>query len=654
MTNFLPLFEKEQKIIFDLGNLISDVYTASFNVTITAAFFTASDSITPADLILPISSRRSAVNMPSVYTVPPDTASNSLTLPQNVKKAVFTISATGQSEEESETATFPTYGTLYGFSPFREVQLFIDGQLAGVAWPFPVIFTGGIVPGLWRPLVGIDAFDLKEDEIDITPWLPILCDGKAHDFTIRVSGLNDTGNGSATLSEITDNYWLVTGKVFLWLDTPGHITTGTVPARLTPSPSVSVSSSISKSPDGTNDTLLYSVTAQRSLSVQSVLQLSSGPHLATWHQALTYSNAGNFSDQGNIEINDQHTNGYDVSSSGYAKRYSYPLYVYSVSAAYKDNISYVANVNRGKDVKTIGEPVFPTGLEALTKANSLQVLPPYFWGAHLATTQNGSATYLANTTSSTSYSYGDTEQVFDFSGIQVSSTAGAHGFPSISSSHELFHRYVQAVNGTVSTDEETLVEESTHHGRPQPGNVCFFSPHVDSEYAAFSVISMIVQEGSGSTPYDVDPVRQGLQHRTAAIPLTDPRSPQRQALDIPLLIYTCTTTGTVSLAREQFRRAALHISQGRSILSSQPNLSTRMTPVPSDLLRFPPALHTGQGRTIRSPRDAKMGEAAWGCVAGSVTAPGRRQFDHSQGYLYRATYWFVEAIARMHRAKHLE
>lgn len=43
--------------------------------------------------------------------------------------------------------TFPQTGEFYGYSPFREVQLFIDGMLAGVAWPFPVIFTGGVVPG---------------------------------------------------------------------------------------------------------------------------------------------------------------------------------------------------------------------------------------------------------------------------------------------------------------------------------------------------------------------------------------------------------------------------------------------------------------------------------------------------------------------------
>lgn len=108
---------------------------------------------------------------------------------------------------------FPVYGQIPGYSPFREVQLFIDGSLAGVVWPFPVIFTGGVVPGFWRPIVGIDAFDLKEDEIDVTPWLPLLCDGRAHSFSIVVSGLNRTANGTNVLAETTDSYWLVTGKV---------------------------------------------------------------------------------------------------------------------------------------------------------------------------------------------------------------------------------------------------------------------------------------------------------------------------------------------------------------------------------------------------------------------------------------------------------
>lgn len=100
MTNFLPLFKQDQTLIFDLGNLISDVYTGAFNVTLTAAYFTSDDSIVPADLILPVSKRQGAEGQPSYFTVPSETASNDLTLPRNIKKAVFTVAATGQAEEE--------------------------------------------------------------------------------------------------------------------------------------------------------------------------------------------------------------------------------------------------------------------------------------------------------------------------------------------------------------------------------------------------------------------------------------------------------------------------------------------------------------------------------------------------------------------------
>lgn len=87
-------------MIFDLGNEIEGVLTGAYNVTLTAAFFTAEDSITPADKILPISPQLGSQDEASVFTVPPDTASSVWTLPRNVKKAVFTIAATGQIDEE--------------------------------------------------------------------------------------------------------------------------------------------------------------------------------------------------------------------------------------------------------------------------------------------------------------------------------------------------------------------------------------------------------------------------------------------------------------------------------------------------------------------------------------------------------------------------
>ena len=100
MTNYLSLFKENQKLIFDLGNLIDDVYTGAFNVTLTATFFTAKNTAKPADLILPVSKDQAAENMASVLDLSKDKAISSLTIPRNTKKAVFTIAATGQSNEE--------------------------------------------------------------------------------------------------------------------------------------------------------------------------------------------------------------------------------------------------------------------------------------------------------------------------------------------------------------------------------------------------------------------------------------------------------------------------------------------------------------------------------------------------------------------------
>ena len=270
---------------------------------------------------------------------------------------------------------------------------------------------------------------------------------------------------------MTDGYWLITGKVFLWLDAEGHVTTGDGPHKVTPAPKFQVTSTIEKSANGTNETLLYQVNAQRSLSFQSTLDLSYGKEIASWRQSLTYSNTGNYSGQGFLEINNQSTNGYDVSSSGYARQISYPLYAYSLESFIGDNISLVANVNRGKDVNTLGQPVFPTGLESFSAAEVVHPRYAQFEGASLSTTQNGEATYLANETAGTSFSFGTTEQDFLFSGIRVGVKGDPHSFPSINGSEELFHRHVLAVNSSVVEDEETLIDTPIghEHGRPSNG-----------------------------------------------------------------------------------------------------------------------------------------------------------------------------------------
>ena len=151
-----------------------------------------------ADLILPVSKMASGQNASSAFVVPGDEASSSHVVPPKTRRAIFSVAASGQAAEEfwyanvleSLRYTFnETTGELLGFSPFREIQLRIDGLLAGVVFPYPVIFTGGLAPGLWKPIVGIDTFDLREPEIDVSPFLPMLTDSKSHSFELSVHGL---------------------------------------------------------------------------------------------------------------------------------------------------------------------------------------------------------------------------------------------------------------------------------------------------------------------------------------------------------------------------------------------------------------------------------------------------------------------------------
>ncbi|KAK8177121.1 putative peptide-N4-(N-acetyl-beta-glucosaminyl)asparagine amidase A [Phyllosticta citrichinensis] len=374
MSAYVSLFKEPQKIIFDLGNLLSDVYTGSFNITLIASFYNDADAtFKPADAILPVSAAGSSTDSGSAFTLPADVATNTLTIPANVERAIFSIAACGQAEEEFWMSSVPnslvdTFGDvteLYGFWPFRELQLLIDGNLAGVAWPFPIVFTGGVVASFWRPLVGIDAFDLKEDQIDVTPWLGLLSDGAEHTFEIRVTGLNETGPNTAILSETVNSNWVVTGKLFLWCadSNSSGATTGTQPTVSAPSPSIRTWYDYGGlSANGTNSTLEFAVDVSRSLSVSATI--NGAPH--TWTQELHFSNYNNYSAAGTDQLTIQNTSIHDALSradaTAFSRQAAYPLttFVHYVSTA---ALTYLGgSIDRAKSLLVTGSSAFPLGL----------------------------------------------------------------------------------------------------------------------------------------------------------------------------------------------------------------------------------------------------------------------------------------------------
>ena len=81
-----------------------------------------------------------------------------------------------------------------GGGSYRQIEVYIDGQLAGLAYPFPVIYTGGINPLLWRPLTGIYSFNSPPYTFDLTPFAGVMNDMEEHTISINVVDNNAQGS----------------------------------------------------------------------------------------------------------------------------------------------------------------------------------------------------------------------------------------------------------------------------------------------------------------------------------------------------------------------------------------------------------------------------------------------------------------------------
>ncbi|KAF2966268.1 hypothetical protein GQX73_g7305 [Xylaria multiplex] len=336
------------KIIFELNNIIDgDRYTGFFNATLEALYFDdiyeRKGRLQPAEYIYAISTRSSSSNTTSLFSLPEDSAAVDLALPQNAKTAVVSIMASGNAAEEFWFTNVPTEyintfpgneGWLYGYSPFREVQLLIDNQLAGVSWPFPILFTGGVDPGAWRPIVGIDAYELPSFEIDVTPWLGLLTDGEPHSFALRVVGYDTlTEDG---IGPVGENWW-VSGSVFVWIGEAGEQTIAENFKSDIPPPLFDFQPTLgtytAEDSTVTNTSFYYSLTAIRSLTISSKLTIGGQSRLVSWSQNVTYSNIQNMTDFAfNQSLAMISSGSYSSSASNIVSSYTYPMNLFS---AYK-------------------------------------------------------------------------------------------------------------------------------------------------------------------------------------------------------------------------------------------------------------------------------------------------------------------------------
>jgi hypothetical protein len=397
---FHSLLQEEQKVIFDLSNVIDgDLYTGAYNVTIEALFFNDDyrGTFQPAEKIYPLSTLSSSTNTTSVFTLPDDSGLTNITLPRNIKSAVVSIMASGNSAEEFWYTNVPSEyastfagndGWLYGYGPWREVQLLIDGELAGVSWPFPIMFSGGVDPGAWRPIVGIDTYDLPTFEIDVTPWLSLLCNGKGHTFQLQVVGFDTSAEGQ--IGAVGEN-WYVSASVFVWLDSDVNQTVAGEITTTAPLPTFDfnpvVGAVTSCRGEVTNTSLYFSLAAERSLSISSTVTTLNGTKKVTWEQNMSFLNIQNMTDQAFNQSLSMVTSGsYLSSASNITSRFNYPLNLYSAyDVAATDSVttpgSVFCMVDRSKLTSGISLLPYISGLAIGSEsiATRQNVTSMYYW-----------------------------------------------------------------------------------------------------------------------------------------------------------------------------------------------------------------------------------------------------------------------------------
>ncbi|KND89735.1 Peptide-N4-(N-acetyl-beta-glucosaminyl)asparagine amidase A [Tolypocladium ophioglossoides CBS 100239] len=455
-TNYRSLWRRPQTLIFDLGNLVNEKYTGSFNATLTATFqdgYASSPAARPADRIVPFSALRGSQGLGSAFTYPDERAQLLATLPRNIDRAVVSIAASGQADEEFWWSNVPERGvkaftnlTLPGLSSFREVRLWIDGHLAGLSWPYPVVFTGGISPPLHRPLVGPQAFDMREQEIDVTPWLGLLCNGREYNFTMEIVGEGDA---------VVYRYWVLSAKIFLWLDKEGSVTKGSRPVVNITAPDFTPHVDLSL-----NKYLKYKQTIKRRLRVKSYIRRADNQTVSeSWTQKFIMTNDGYLKDGGNFQQVKALYKGEDTAAQHEdTYQYYYAAYAYPISTTYASkapdgqySLTIDANLTQGMELVINGPTAFPNGLEPF-----MHKMPAHMHGTNVKTVRSGHAFFYQLNGGNSSGGFGSTRQTY---------ALGARGLdfnqmtnPDFISDPLLYTRDVSVDNETVTQDRQYVYQ----------------------------------------------------------------------------------------------------------------------------------------------------------------------------------------------------
>ena len=277
LTDYASLLSMPQSGTIVLGNCTTDcpppynTLNGVFTVSADLEFYplSANEKSTGhgiADMVLPVEQANGSggVNLPAFLYSPTDQFSTTFTLPTNVERAYLDVISQSQSTDEQWYACFPNdlsnINEVYGCgnTDFRETEVTIDGQPAGIAPVSPWVYTG-FLPDQWVPLPGVQTLNFVPYRVNLTPFASMLSDGNPH--TVSLSLFND------------DSYFAEAATLLLFLDKGSKQVTGAVTTNTLAPPSPVVTENL----QGTSTvTGTIGVTSLRDFTISGYVNTSHG------------------------------------------------------------------------------------------------------------------------------------------------------------------------------------------------------------------------------------------------------------------------------------------------------------------------------------------------------------------------------------------
>lgn len=305
VTDYSALFQTMQQGTFVLQNCTTDC-PPPFNTLLTGVFTVSADlefyppygqspvQRTP-DIVLPLEQSQNN-SLPNILSSPTDQLQTTFNLPQNIEAAYLDVVAQSQSNDEQWYACFPNdlsaINLLYGCgnTDFRETEISIDGQPAGIAPVSPWVYTG-FLPDQWRPIPAVQTLAFVPYRVNLTPFVGMLNDGNPH--TIALSVFNN------------DFYFSVTSSLLLFLDPGSAQVTGAITQNTLTAPSPAVTENLL----GTSTvTGTIGVTSKRNFTIAGYANTSHGQVSTAINQQQHFSSTQTIDfDTVNGSVLDQNT-----------------------------------------------------------------------------------------------------------------------------------------------------------------------------------------------------------------------------------------------------------------------------------------------------------------------------------------------------------